>query len=184
MANITSLKKYLGYRFSSGGVIGDDFKSFSTKLRNYIKKVCDEHNLEFISFNRGHYECSGFLKSKNGQFVYWHISDVRHFQDEWYNSVLYRLATHEKDYRGAQNHYASLFSLGDAIEKLITSDGYYCINGETFTKRKLMSIGTDLASLWGGECYGFEIDDKEQIVRFNCIEHGESFVTTQSFLEL
>ena len=62
MANLNSLKKYLGYRFSSGGVIGSDFKSFSTKLRNYIKAVCDENGLEMVSYNRNHYEATGSLR--------------------------------------------------------------------------------------------------------------------------
>ena len=115
MANIANLKKYLGYRFSSGSTIGDDFKSFSTKFRNYIKSMCEEHGMELVSFNRGHYECSGFLKVLDtNSFIYWSISDVRYWADDWYRKVLYRTADNQKDYRGGPNMYCSLDKLGES----------------------------------------------------------------------
>ena len=49
---------------------------------------------------------------------------------------------------------------------------------------KLLAIGNDVASLWGGNCYDFEIDNDGKQVVFHCVEHGEFFVTTISFDEL
>lgn len=49
---------------------------------------------------------------------------------------------------------------------------------------KLLSIGNDVASLWGGSCYDFEVDKKGNQVVFHCVEHGEFFVTTMSFDEI
>ena len=34
----SSLRPFCNYTFSSGGCIGDDFKSFNTKFRNFVKK--------------------------------------------------------------------------------------------------------------------------------------------------
>ena len=50
--------------------------------------------------------------------------------------------------------------------------------------QKLLEIGTDVASLWGAECYDVEIDKKEKSVTFMCIEAGEEFVTEMSFDEI
>lgn len=184
MANLNSLKKYLGYRFSSGGVIGSDFKSFSTKLRNYIKAVCDENNLEMISYNRNHYEASGFLKhTETGQYIYWSISDVRFWQDEWFNSILIRLADHEKDYRGKENHKCSLADIGKTAVLLAVKNTKYVINGKEFNDRQLRAEGSEIASLWGAECYGYKVDAENKKVTFDCIEHGEPFVTEKAFDE-
>lgn len=184
MANLNSLKKYLGYRFSSGGVIGSDFKSFSTKLRNYIKAVCDENGLEMVSYNRNHYEASGFLKyTKTGQYIYWSISDVRFWQDEWYNSVLIRLADHEKDYHGKENNRCSLADIGNASISLAMRNLKFNINGKEFNDRQLRQEGSEIASLWGAECYDYEVDNEKQKVIFSCIEHGEPFITEKAFAE-
>lgn len=49
---------------------------------------------------------------------------------------------------------------------------------------RMNKIGSNVASLWGGECYSFEIDKKESKVTFSCIEHGERFTTTLAFDQL
>ena len=51
-------------------------------------------------------------------------------------------------------------------------------------KERLMEIGNDIASLWGGSCYDFEIDKDLEEIAFFCVEHGEEFTTTMSFAEL
>jgi len=48
----------------------------------------------------------------------------------------------------------------------------------------LPQIGYQVASIWGGECYDFEVDNKQKIVVFHCLEHGEDFVTEVKFSEL
>lgn len=184
MANLNSLKKYVNYRFSSGGVIGEDFKSFSTKLRNYIKAICEENGFEMVSYNRGHYESSGFIKNpKTNQFAYWSISDVRFWQNEWFDHVLYRMTDSEKDYRGKQNMYCSLENLGQSISNMFERYVVYNINNKEFSRSKMMEVGRDIASLWGGECLDFEVDNDKQVVTFKCIEHGEFFITEQAFAE-
>ena len=49
---------------------------------------------------------------------------------------------------------------------------------------RLYAIGNDVASLWGGSCYNFKVNQKEKEVVFNCIEHGEKFSTSLSFSEI
>jgi len=51
-------------------------------------------------------------------------------------------------------------------------------------KERLLKIGNDVASLWGGSCYNFKINQKEKEVVFDCIEHGERFSTSLSFSEI
>lgn len=51
-------------------------------------------------------------------------------------------------------------------------------------KDVLMKIGNDIASLWGGSCYGLKVNSKEKKVTFNCIEHREKFVTSMTFKEI
>lgn len=184
MASLATLKKFIGYRFSSGGVIGDDFKSFSAELRKHINALCKEHNMEMVSFNRGHYECSGFVKViDTDSYVYWSISDVRYWNDEWLNKVLYRTATGPKDYRGGQNMYCHLEQLGSSIVSLARRTAKYDINGKTFNDLQIRNIGNNIASLWGAQCYNYRIDRANQKVVFECIEHGERFVTEQAFNE-
>ena len=51
-------------------------------------------------------------------------------------------------------------------------------------KERLLIIGNNVASLWGGSCYDFKINKKEKEVVFDCIEHGEKFATSLSFSEI
>lgn len=51
-------------------------------------------------------------------------------------------------------------------------------------KDELRDIGNDIASLWGGSCYDYEIDWEKKEVTFLCMEHGEDFATSSSFEEL
>lgn len=184
MANIATLKKFVGYRFSSGSETGSDFKSFATKLRNYIKSVCNENGMEMVSFNRGHYDCFGFVKMQDSDvYAYWSISDVRFWQDEWFNKVLFRTANGPKDYHGGHNQYCSLEKLGSSIQSLMQKNIVYRINGKTFTDKQMRDIGRDIASLWGAECYGYTVDTYRDKVVFQCVECGEHFITEQAFAD-
>ena len=137
-----------------------------------------------VSYNRNHYEASGFLKyTKTGQYIYWSISDVRFWQDEWYNSVLIRLADHEKAYHGKENNRCSLADIGNASISLAMRNLKFNINGKEFNDRQLKQEGSEIASLWGAECYDYEVDNENQKVIFSCIEHGEPFITEKAFAE-
>ena len=71
MTGITELKKYLGYKFSSGSYTGEDYKSFQTKYINYLKAVCRENHWQLVNVGRNHYCFSAFIKSaKTSAYTY------------------------------------------------------------------------------------------------------------------
>lgn len=113
----TSLRPFYNYNFSSGGCIGDDFKSFNTKFRNFVKKsLPDGWNIHY--WNRGHYCCSGVIETLEHQFIYFSIPDVRFFDAEWVTNILIRTMKHEKDWTGGSNHRTDVFNFSKDIQKL------------------------------------------------------------------
>ena len=112
-----TLRPFVNYRFSLGGYIGDDFKSFNTKFKNIIKKLLPE-GFEIHYWNRGHYYCSGVIKTPKDKFIYISIPDVRYFNDEWITNILYRTMEHDKDWTGGPNHSTSLFTFTKDIKNL------------------------------------------------------------------
>lgn len=60
----------------------------------------------------------------------------------------------------------------------------YILNGKKYSKEQLNKIGNNVASLWGGSCYEFEINEEKKEISFICIEHGEHFSTTLKYNEL
>lgn len=113
----SSLRPFVDYQFSSGGVAGPDFLSFNTKFRNAIKKLLPA-GYTLHSWSKGHYECSGVIKTPENKFIYISISDVRFWMNEWFTSVLIRTMEHDKDWRGGMNHYTSLFAFTKDVERL------------------------------------------------------------------
>ena len=113
----SSLRPFVDYEFSSGGVAGDDFKAFNTKFKNAIKKLLPA-GYSLHSWNKGHYECSGVIKTPDDKFIYMSISDVRFFPNEWFTEILIRTMKHDKDWTGGFNHYTTLFTLTKDIAEL------------------------------------------------------------------
>ncbi len=114
---IKGLKPYLNYSFSSGGYTGDDYLSFQRKFKNHIKKILPECYV-LHDFNPNHYYCSGVIKDNKDRFIYFSISDVRYFPNEWYNRILIRTMSHDKDWCGGSNYYTNLEKFSDNIQKL------------------------------------------------------------------
>ena len=117
MATLNDLKKYLNYEFSTGCYTGEDYKTFERKYINYLKSIAKENGWELIKVGKNHYEFSAFFKY-NDKYVYFSISDVRFWQNEWYNHILIRTATSDRDYRGGHNYYTTLPSLNYGIKNL------------------------------------------------------------------
>lgn len=56
--------------------------------------------------------------------------------------------------------------------------------GKTLPKEireNLLRIGNNVASTWGASCYKYKVSNKERKVIFECVEHGELFVTEIEF---
>ena len=117
MATLNDMKKYLNYEFSTGCYTGEDYKSFQRKYINYLKTLCKENGWELVNVGKNHYQFSAFFKS-NDKYVYFSISDVRFWKNEWYKHILVRTASHEKDYHGGGNCYTTLPTLTNAIKNL------------------------------------------------------------------
>ena len=109
--------KYLDYEFSTGCETGEDYKKFERKYISYLKALCKENGWELVNVSKGHYEFSAFFKCNN-KYVYFKISDVRYFKNEWFNHILIRTAKSEKDYTGGQNHYTNLMDLPVKLQTL------------------------------------------------------------------
>ena len=119
MANITKLKKYLNYEFSSGCYTGEDYKTFQTKYIGYLKSMCKRNHWQLVNVGRNHYCFSAFIKSVENRCVYVSISDVRYFSNEWYDCILIRTAANEKDHCGGFNQYTTLERLEDDVATLL-----------------------------------------------------------------
>lgn len=119
MASIKELKKYINYEFSSGCYTGQDYKSFQTKYINYLKSMCKDNDWQLVNVGRNHYCFSCFIKSRENKCVYISISDVRYFNNEWFNNILVRTAKDETDYRGGFNNFVSLEKLEIKVCELL-----------------------------------------------------------------
>ena len=120
MRNIKDLKGYINYTFSSGCYTGEDYKTFERKYINYLKAICKNNNWSLIKFNKNHYCFSAFIKGgTENKYVYISISDVRYFNNDWFNHILIRTAKNEVDYKGGFNHYTTLDKLEGKICELL-----------------------------------------------------------------
>lgn len=118
MATLKELKKYVGYKFSTGVYTGEDYLSFQTKYINYLKTLCKSNNWELVSIGRNHYCFSCFIRSCN-KYVYLSISDVRYYSRDWYERILIRTAKSEKDYTGGSNNFTSIENLEHNVGRLL-----------------------------------------------------------------
>lgn len=119
MATLKDLEKYIDYEFSSGCYTGDDYKQFQTEYINYLRSLCKQNGWELVNVGRNHYEFTAFIK-RDSRYVYFSISDVRYWQNEWYKHILIRTANNDKDYTGGNNNYTSLPNLQSAIGNLLS----------------------------------------------------------------
>ena len=120
MANLNTLKQYINYEFSSGCYTGNDYISFETKYINFLKTICKSNNWKLIKVNKNHNCFSAFIKGgTENKYVYISISDVRYFNNDWYNHILIRNAKNDVDYKGGFNHFTTLERLEGKICELL-----------------------------------------------------------------
>ena len=120
MVNINTLKQYINFEFSTGCYTGNDYISFQTKYINFLKTICQSNNWKLIKVNKNHYCFSAFIKGgTENKYVYISISDVRYFNNDWYNHILIRTAKNEVDYKGGFNHFTTLEKLEGKICELL-----------------------------------------------------------------
>lgn len=103
--------------FESSSGKTEQFKKFAREFKAAIKEQTKD-DFEVASYNVGHFEISGFLKSKtdDSKFIYFGISDVRSFYNQWMSKILIRTANNLKDFSGGHNNYNDLVSLGERVK--------------------------------------------------------------------
>lgn len=111
------MNRWRNYRFESSTGPTQEFSQFARDFKKHITNALPVRT-ELVKWSRGHFCISGFVK-RGISFVYFSISDVRYFQDDWYNNILIRTAKHEKDYLGGSNNYTSLKGFADAVNTLL-----------------------------------------------------------------
>jgi hypothetical protein len=92
----------------TGSDLGQDFKDFFRKEKRRITTNLKFMGCTKIEMDYGFYYFSGFFTSASGQIYYFSCSDVRHFG---YSKLLYRTATHYKDWTGGRNQYIEVNKL-------------------------------------------------------------------------
>ena len=98
------IKKWLNYSFESSSVLTTEFSKFNRDIKSFVKNETKD-TFELVSWSRGHFGFSGFLRNlESNKFVYFSASDVRHFPDSWFSTLLVRTAEHAKDYTGGMNN--------------------------------------------------------------------------------
>jgi len=115
-----NLNGFRNWEFTSGSTTGQDFHVFAR-----LFKKCIEGSLppgsKLVEFNKGHYYVSGFVQ-KSDKFVYFSISDVRHFPGKWHGDILVRTAKSDTDYTGGSNGYITLERFAEAVNRLLDGE--------------------------------------------------------------
>ena len=119
--NINSfLKKWYNKRIEDyGSCNSPEYIQFQKEYKSVLKEIGKENNMNLHSFNKNHYEFSAVMQSnKTDKFYYVSIPDVRYFNNEWADNILYRTMGHEKDWTGGTNLYSSLENLSQELSNL------------------------------------------------------------------
>lgn len=99
-----SVKNWKNTSFESDCYRTPEYIAFEKECKKEVKNICKKLEAELVSFSPSHFEWSAFVKRGN-QHIYISLSDVRFWN--WYDDVLIRYATHEKDFRGEANQQTS-----------------------------------------------------------------------------
>lgn len=110
------LQQYKGYYFESSSTLTPEFATFSKTAKKELKKELEQHNLELISFSRGHFEVSAFIRNKStGKMAYFNSLDIR---PTFTGMVFFRTVEHPKDYTGGVNNWCDISELIDGLERI------------------------------------------------------------------
>ena len=115
-----TISGFKGWEFSSGTTTGVDFTIFYRLFIQSIKRSLPA-GTKLVNASKNHYCLSGFVQREN-KFVYFSISDVRHFPEKWHKEILIRTAEHDKDYTGGSNGYTTLENFAREVERMLGTD--------------------------------------------------------------
>jgi len=110
----TMLRKWRGKKIESNR----DFKRFSRDFKKFVERNLPP-KAELVDYMRGFYYASGFIE-RDGKFVYFSISDVRHFfPQRWSTVILVRTAKDSHDCKGGPNNFADLAGFEPLVDRLL-----------------------------------------------------------------
>lgn len=113
-----TLDEFRPWEFSSGSTTGNDFRAFARLFKKGIAERLPT-GASLVKSSKGHYIASGFIK-RQGKFIYFSVSDVRHFPGDWYSNILIRTAKSDTDYTGGSNCYTSLDEFTQRVDSLLS----------------------------------------------------------------
>lgn len=119
-------RKWVGFDFNQNGWSithenrSDAFAQFIRDTRSDIKRMLKGTGWELKSGWKGNrFITSGFLyNSELDKWVFISISDVRYWQDKWFEHMLIRTAKNDKDFSGGRNDYCYFYEIPEKLERM------------------------------------------------------------------
>jgi len=112
------MEKWLNVEFESSCYETLQFRAFLKDYKKELKKILDGR-YEIMEFHKMHFEFSAFVRNRiTGKLVYLAISDVRFFNNEWFDNILIRTAEGLKDFTGGSNNFIKLDNLVTGLDRL------------------------------------------------------------------
>lgn len=119
----SKLASFVGFDFNTAPSPEWLYERFQRIARTELRKMMLPNKIKIHKFIKGHYEFSAILKDEaNGKYIYIAIRDIRYFKDIWWDNVLYRTMSHEKDYVGGFNHFCKWPELEYKIKELLEEE--------------------------------------------------------------
>jgi len=113
---LMKIKKWLGHEFESSTGRTPDYLRWHRDFKAAIRQQLPE-GAELIMSKPNHFDASGFVKLGD-KYVYFSVSDIRHWQDEWFRNILIRTAKSDKDYTGGRNCRTTFNDFTTNVERL------------------------------------------------------------------
>ncbi len=111
------IEGWLDYEFESSTGLTEEFAQFSLQMKKHLQKIMRGYTM--LKYNRGHFEFFSFFRNDiTKKIVYITCSDVRYWQNGWYNDLWIRMAENEKDYTGGGNNKTTLLKLKSIADRL------------------------------------------------------------------
>lgn len=111
----TFYQKYRNHACTSDVHDTPEFKSIATKFKNALKKMLGETQSQLLSFNKGYFCLSGFIRRKDGQLFYFATRNFR--TSNTLDNISFRTVEHLKDYCSGKNQYCHFPDLALNIEQ-------------------------------------------------------------------
>lgn len=100
-----------------------------------MRSICKKYGWNIVKINRNHYEFSTLFENNKNKYVYFSISDVRYYKNEWYDYILIKAVKSDMDYYNGQTKYTSLKTLTIDIKKLFENDEVQCVNTNFYFRK-------------------------------------------------